>query len=50
MSPEEVGAGVVTGGWSFVTLSYFAAWALLGGYAVLLSRRLRAAQESGGPP
>lgn len=53
MSPEEVGAGVVTGGWTYVFVSYAATWAALGGYAVSLWWRGRVVDADtgpGGPP
>lgn len=36
MTPEQVGAGIVTGGWTFVTVSYALSWVLLVGYAASL--------------
>jgi len=49
MSPEEIGAGVVSGGWTFVYVSYAATWLALGGYAVSLWWRGRALHDDGGP-
>ena len=36
MTPEEIGAGVVTGGWEYVTAAYVLSWAMLVGYTVSL--------------
>jgi hypothetical protein len=45
MNPANVGSGVVTGGWDFVTASYAVCWILLLGYTVSLLVRAR---SSGG--
>lgn len=52
MSPEQVGAGVVTGGMTYVWLAYLTSWVLLGGYAASLwwrSRALEGDVGDGGP-
>lgn len=41
MTPEEVGSGMVSGGWTYVTASYVLTWTLLTGYAVSLWWRSR---------
>lgn len=41
MSPEEVGSGVVTGGWSYVTAAYTFTWIVLAGYTASLMIRAR---------
>lgn len=45
MTPEQVGTGVVTGGWTFVTVSYALSWALLAGYAASLWWRERSLSD-----
>jgi hypothetical protein len=35
MTPNDVGAGVVDGGWGYVTFAYALAWTVLGGYALI---------------
>lgn len=45
MTPEEVGTGLVTGGWSYVTAAYVASWVALIGYAVSLWVRERRGGE-----
>ncbi len=53
MTPEEIGGGVVSGGWTYVMVSYAATWILLGGYAVSLWRRHLATtreEAQGGSP
>ncbi len=47
MSPEEVGSGIVTGGWEYVYAAYAVSWIALIGYTVSLW--LRWPQAEGEP-
>jgi hypothetical protein len=39
MSPEEIGTGVIQGGWEYVTLAYAMSWVVFIGYTVSLWTR-----------
>jgi hypothetical protein len=36
MSPEQVGSGVIEGGWNYVALAYGMSWTVFIGYTVSL--------------
>ena len=42
---EEVGSGVVTGGWGYITASYVVVYVTLVGYAISLFRRRSKAEQ-----
>ena len=41
MNPENVGAGVITGGWEFVTTAYLVLWTVLIAYNLSIWWRIR---------
>ncbi len=41
MTPEEIGTGVITGGWQYVTAAYVLSWVTFVGYAISLWLRAR---------